>query len=209
MIITTGFSLSPGGLLYPYHIGVLAALEHHNHLSPSSPLAGSSAGAIAVASHAAQVKPEVCLDTTVRICDECVQQGGARGRLLPLLEAELEALLHENAHDFVNEREGLTGLAYYELYPGNRPILQTEFESRHDLKEAILNSSMFPFFSTNMPYRIINDNVDTQKKGWLQSKLPSRIVVVRSFWARKLASRYTFLSLTLCLLSYDYFSLHF
>jgi hypothetical protein len=166
---TIGFSLSPGGLLYPYHIGGLASLEYHQHLTPHTPIAGSSAGAIAVASHAAQVKPELCLDVTTKISEECMRQGGARGRLLPLLEAELDGILGEHAHEIVNERPGMTALAYYELFPLFRPRLETHFETRECLIEAILNSSMFPFFSTNMPWRLSKNTNSRQKKGMFAS----------------------------------------
>ena len=44
-----GFSFSPGGLLFPYHLGVIESLSTNGHLTPHSPIAGSSAGAIAVA----------------------------------------------------------------------------------------------------------------------------------------------------------------
>lgn len=162
---TIGFSFSPGGLLYPYHIGGLASLEYHQYLTPYTPIAGSSAGAIAVASHAAQVKPEVCLDTTIKISDECMRQGGARGRLLSLLEAELDAILEEDAHLVVNDRPGMTALAYYEVFPLFRSRLETHFETRQCLTEAILNSSMFPFFSTNWPWRISKNTNSRQKKG--------------------------------------------
>jgi hypothetical protein len=39
-----GFSLSPGGLLLPYHLGVLDALQYHSFLDDTTPIAGSSAG---------------------------------------------------------------------------------------------------------------------------------------------------------------------
>lgn len=39
-----GYSLSPGGLLLPYHLGVLDALKYHRFLDDTSPIAGSSAG---------------------------------------------------------------------------------------------------------------------------------------------------------------------
>ena len=37
-----------GGLLFPYHVGTLAALSHHKYLTDDNPIAGSSAGSIAV-----------------------------------------------------------------------------------------------------------------------------------------------------------------
>jgi hypothetical protein len=56
--ITSFFLRHSGGLLFPWHIGALAGLTYHNVLDDSNPLAGSSAGAIAVASHGAGVRPE-------------------------------------------------------------------------------------------------------------------------------------------------------
>lgn len=43
---STGFSFSPGGLLFPYHLGVITSLEHHGRLTDQVHLAGASAGAI-------------------------------------------------------------------------------------------------------------------------------------------------------------------
>jgi len=39
-----GFSLSPGGLLLPYHMGVLSTLSDKGYITDKTPLAGSSAG---------------------------------------------------------------------------------------------------------------------------------------------------------------------
>eukprot|EP01083_Nonionella_stella_P048251 129121_1 len=146
-----GFSLSPGGLLLPYHLGALSSLEQSSILTPSTPIAGSSAGAIAVASHACQVSPETCLDGTIRISSKCEAMGGARGNLLGLLEQELEDLLPCNAHELVNARQGLTGLAYKEIFPEVKNVLKTRFESREELMEDVVNSSTFPFFTSNWP----------------------------------------------------------
>ena len=82
--------------------------------------------------------------------------GGARGRLLPLLEQELDALLPGDAHEMVNERNGLTGLAYKEVFPVQRNVLATRFDSREQLIEDVCNSSMFPFFSSPWPCVVRN-----------------------------------------------------
>lgn len=153
-MVVTGYSLSPGGLLFPYHIGVLTALEHLGALEDASPIAGSSAGAIAVCSHGARVKPEVALDATIRMAETCDTMGGARGNLLPLLQHELETILPEDSHLTINNREGLVGMAYYEIFPKRRPVLATNFDSKDDLINAVCNSSAFPFFSSNWPCRI-------------------------------------------------------
>lgn len=57
-VSSTLFDAFSGGLLFPWHIGVLSGLAYNNALDDSNPLAGSSAGSIAVASHGAGVKPE-------------------------------------------------------------------------------------------------------------------------------------------------------
>ncbi len=147
-----------GGLLFPWHIGALTALSHHQFLTDKNPIAGSSAGSIAVASHAAKVSAESALEATVRISDECQTLGQARGNLLPLLEMELNSLLDEDVHETFNSREGYVGLAYRELFPMNRPVLDTYFDSKEHVIDSICNSSMFPFFSTNFPCRFARRN---------------------------------------------------
>lgn len=42
-----GFSFSPAGLLFPYHLGVATRLREAGIIRPRTPLAGSSAGALA------------------------------------------------------------------------------------------------------------------------------------------------------------------
>eukprot|EP00558_Chaetoceros_sp_UNC1202_P013097 CAMPEP_0197237912 /NCGR_PEP_ID=MMETSP1429-20130617/4598_1 /TAXON_ID=49237 /ORGANISM="Chaetoceros sp., Strain UNC1202" /LENGTH=296 /DNA_ID=CAMNT_0042696993 /DNA_START=94 /DNA_END=984 /DNA_ORIENTATION=+ len=159
-----GYSLSPGGLLFPWHIGVLAGLAHENVLTDSNPLAGSSAGSIAVASHGAGVRPEVALEATIRMSDECrTTYGGARGNLLPLLENELGNILDDDVHEVLNQREGFVGLAYRELLPNNRPVLDTLFDDKSHVIDSVCNSSMFPFFSTNWPCRFARK----KDNGWL------------------------------------------
>uniref|UniRef100_A0A7S2DYB3 PNPLA domain-containing protein n=1 Tax=Helicotheca tamesis TaxID=374047 RepID=A0A7S2DYB3_9STRA len=150
-----GFSLSPGGLLLPYHIGALASLTYHGHITPSTPLAGSSAGAIAVTSHATGVPPFKALDASIRVSERCNPLFVARGQLLPSLHSEMDYLLDHDAHETLNEREGIVGLAHRELFPENKPILKTYFETRDCLMDAVCDSSMFPYFTTNQPFRTV------------------------------------------------------
>ncbi|KAL7517156.1 hypothetical protein ACHAWX_002102 [Stephanocyclus meneghinianus] len=154
--VSVGFSFSPGGLLFPYHLGVITSLNYHKRLPPSVHLAGASAGAIAVAAHASQTPPEHALEAAHRVCEECRNKfnGRAIGNLLPLLKVELENTFSPDAHVIVNEREGIVALAHRELFPNNRPVLTTSFDTRDDLIEAVCDSSMFPFFSTPFPVRL-------------------------------------------------------
>jgi hypothetical protein len=153
---STGFSFSPGGLLFPYHLGVITSLEHNGRLTDQVHLAGASAGAIAVASHAAKTPAAQALEAAFRVCDACETQhsGKAVGKLLPLLKIEMDKTLSQDAHTIINEREGVVALAHRELFPNNRPVLTTKFDTREDLVEAVCDSSMFPFFSTPFPVRL-------------------------------------------------------
>lgn len=152
-----GFSFSPGGLLLPYHLGVLAALSYQGHLTADTPLAGSSAGAIAVASHATGVNPTMALEASMRISAQCNPAFLARGRLEPSLWQQLDTLFPKDADRVVNERPGLVGLAHLQLYPGpTEPVLQTQqFASRQALMHAVCDSSMFPYFTSNKPFRVV------------------------------------------------------
>lgn len=151
-----GYSFSPGGLLFPYHLGVITSLDYHKRLPPSVHLAGASAGAIAVASHASHTPPEQALEAAYRVCEACEikHNGRAIGKLLPLLKDELDKTFSPDAHTIINEREGIVALAHRELFPNNRPVLTTKFDTREDLIEAVCDSSMFPFFSTPFPVRL-------------------------------------------------------
>jgi hypothetical protein len=149
-----GFSLSPGGLLLPYHLGALDALEHRNVLTDDTPLAGSSAGAIAVGLRGCGISSERALECTFEISDKCQSMGGARGRLLPLLRERLKADIGQEELERINQRPGVTGIAYKQIFPVTRAYLQTEFDDQDDLVRAICFSSSFPFFSTNLPCAI-------------------------------------------------------
>ena len=150
------FSFSPGGLLLPYHLGVLAALSYHGFVTPDTPLAGSSAGAIAVASHAAGVPTHVALEASLRISSQCNPFFLAQGQLMPSLHNELASLFPRHVQHIVNERPGVVGLAHLQLYPQRKPVLATQdFETKQDLMEAVCDSSMFPYFTSNQPFRIV------------------------------------------------------
>lgn len=153
-----GFSLSPGGLLLPYHLGALASLSDQGYLHESkTPLAGSSAGAIAVASQASGVPSLTALEASIRVSNKLLENPFfvATGGLLPSLRKELDQLLDPEAHLILNKREGAVALAHRELFPRNRSVLQTKFTTRNCLLDAICDSSMFPYFLTNQPVRMV------------------------------------------------------
>ena len=149
---TTGFSLSPGGLLLPYHVAALEALEYHKCLDANTPLAGSSAGGIAVAAHACGISGPQVLDATIEIADHCqTEYGGTRGRLLGALRSKLETLITDQEHAMLQDRPGPVAIAYREVFPRYQSRHETHFETRNDLINAICHSSSFPFFTTHWP----------------------------------------------------------
>lgn len=149
-----GYSLSPGGLLLPYHLGALQALKYHGRLDESNPLTGASAGSIAVTSCAGDVNLLQVLDATVDISDRCKEEGGVWGRLMPLLKEKLDQFIGHDEFRRVAQREGKIAIAYREVFPTNTAIHQKEFTDRQDLMDAVCHSSMFPFFTSYMPTNI-------------------------------------------------------
>ena len=163
----TGFAFSPVGLLLPYHLGALAALSYHGYVTDSTPIAGSSAGAIAVAAHAAGVPSRTALEASIHVSSQCNPLFLARGGLLKSLGHEMDKLFPTYAHEVVNDRPGLTGLAHREIFPDNHPVLATSFETRDCLMDAVMDSSMFPYFTSNRPARAV----------WRHNESAPRIVV--------------------------------
>ncbi len=75
---------------------------------------------------------------------------------MPTLRNELRRLLPMDADTIVNERPGAVGLAHLELFPNMHPVLQTQkFQSRDSLIDAVCDSSMFPYFTSNKPFRLV------------------------------------------------------
>jgi hypothetical protein len=146
-----GFSLSSGGLLLPYHLGVLDSLQYHNYLTPDTPIAGASAGAIAVATKACDIDSKLILDDTIGISEICETMGRARGNLLPLLREKLEHRVDEDRFQTLLNRPGDAVVSYYEIFPSFGPIHETEFGQKEDFIDAVCHSSTFPFFASNWP----------------------------------------------------------
>jgi hypothetical protein len=146
-----GFSLSSGGLLLPYHLGVLDCLKDNGVLTPETPIAGASAGSIAIAAHACSIDSKLLLDDTMDISQKCQELGRARGNLLPLLREKLEHRVDQEHFHALLERPGETVISYHEVFPYFRPIHQVDFAHKEELIRAVCHSSTFPFFASNWP----------------------------------------------------------
>ena len=137
--------------MLPYHLGVLDSLKYNRFLDESTPIAGASAGAIAVATHACSLNSKLILDDTIAISDTCRELGRARGNLLPLLREKLEHHVDEDRFQNFLDRTGEAVVSHYELLPSFGPVHELEFEQKEDFINAVCHSSAFPFFSMNGP----------------------------------------------------------
>ena len=149
---TLGFAAAGGGFLLPYHLGVMDALEEQAFLTPSTPLAGASAGAIAVAAAACGIPSAQILDDTMSIAQQVANNNNPSQPLpllLPLIRQKLERRIDEQRFQALANRPGDTVVSYYELFP-------SWFTSRHEsyfgnqehLLDVLCHSCSFPFFST-------------------------------------------------------------
>ncbi|KAG7355188.1 patatin-like phospholipase [Nitzschia inconspicua] len=148
-----GLSLSPGGLLLPYHMGVLHQLKHENVIDSSTLVAGSSAGSIAAMAHGCDVHPYQVLEGTIEISETCQKKyGRAHGKLLQQLEHHMERLVGQKEFDHLQQQSSKIGIAYTQVFPKHQSYLQTSFASRDDLFRAVRYSCMFPFYTADSPW---------------------------------------------------------
>jgi hypothetical protein len=146
-------------------MGALQCLQHEQVLDRhNSIVAGSSAGSIAAMAHGCGISPFRALEGTIDISDECATMGRAQGKLLPLLEEQMERLVKEQEFEYLlgstttnnnNEEEDEDdtniGIAYTQVFPRRIGYLQRAFQDREDLFRAVRFSCMFPFFTTPWP----------------------------------------------------------
>lgn len=200
--------------MLPYHLGALECLQYEKVLqtpassssaSASSPVAGSSAGAIAAMAYGCGLPQRRVLEATIQVSDQAAALGGARGRLLPLLQNQMNQLVGDEEFDYLMQSSqsqqetqeqydaaypsSITttttttttniGIAYTEIFPKRRSILQTSFRDRQDLFQAVSGSCMFPFFATNFPCLWDRSSSSSSSSSPLQpgNILRSRLVV--------------------------------
>ncbi|XP_070034449.1 uncharacterized protein [Nicotiana tomentosiformis] len=76
-VTSPGFSFSAAGLLFPYHLGVAKLLIEKGYIKETTPLAGSSAGAIVCAVVASGASMQEALDATKILAQDCRLSGTA------------------------------------------------------------------------------------------------------------------------------------
>eukprot|EP00752_Nemacystus_decipiens_P001446 g1423.t1 len=146
-----GFSFTPGGLLFPYHLGVAKCLEIEGFLASDTPLAGSSAGALAAAVVGCGLDIDTASELSSAVFDDC-RTGGTAFRLKEVVKEALEGALPSNAHEIMNNREGAVTVGVTQLFPKPKGVFVSEFESREDLIEVLLGSCHVPFWFSARPY---------------------------------------------------------
>jgi hypothetical protein len=142
---TLAFAFAPAGLLFPYYIGVAYQLRDLGLLNSSTPLGGSSAGAIVAAAVACGCEEHGVVASLAKLLED-VRNGE---KLKSTLRRQLEDMLPEDAV-LRAERHGLT-IAYLEVLPRPRPHMVTSWESREDLIDTILASCNYPLFFSRWP----------------------------------------------------------
>ncbi|KAJ1697062.1 hypothetical protein LUZ63_005574 [Rhynchospora breviuscula] len=147
IVTSPGFSFSAAGLLFPYHLGVSRLLLEKGYIKETTPLAGSSAGAIVCAVIASGHSMEDALQLTKNLADNCRTKGTAF-RLGAVLREVLEEFLPEDVHIRSN---GRIRVAITQLGWRPRGLLVDQFDSKEDLINAVFTSSFIPGYLAPRP----------------------------------------------------------
>ncbi|CAK8530227.1 unnamed protein product [Lathyrus sativus] len=140
VVTTPGFSFSAAGLLFPYHLGVAHFLIQNGYIKETTPLAGSSAGAIVCAVIASGASMEEALSATKVLAEDCRSRGTAF-RLGAVLRDILQEFLPDDIHIRSN---GRIRVAVTQLLWRPRGLLVDQFDSKEDLINAVFTSSFIP-----------------------------------------------------------------
>ncbi|PRQ19965.1 putative triacylglycerol lipase [Rosa chinensis] len=147
VITSPGFSFSAAGLLFPYHLGAAQFLIENGYIKETTPLAGSSAGAIVCAVIASGASMAEALQATKILAEDCRNRGTAF-RLGAVLRDVLQKFLPEDAHIKSN---GRVRVAVTQLLWRPRGLLVDQFDSKEDLINAVFTSSFIPGYLAPRP----------------------------------------------------------
>ncbi|KAI5356199.1 PREDICTED: patatin phospholipase [Prunus dulcis] len=147
VVTSPGFSFSAAGLLFPYHLGAAQFLIQNGYIKETTPLAGSSAGAIVCAVIASGASMEEALQATKILAEDCRNRGTAF-RLGAVLRDVLQKFLPDDAHIRSN---GRVRVAVTQLLWRPRGLLVDQFDSKEDLIDAVFTSSFIPGYLAPRP----------------------------------------------------------
>lgn len=154
-VTSPGFSFSAAGLLFPYHLGVAKFLIEKGYIKDTTPLAGSSAGAIVCAVVASGASMEEALQATKVLAEDCRSRGTAF-RLGAVLRDVLEQFLPDDAHIRSN---GRVRVAVTQILWRPRGLLVDQFDSKEDLINAVITSSFIPGYLAPRPAIIFRNRL--------------------------------------------------
>ncbi|GMQ01792.1 hypothetical protein CsSME_00048305 [Camellia sinensis var. sinensis] len=146
-VTSPGFSFSAAGLLFPYHLGVAQFLIEKGYIKDTTPLAGSSAGAIVCAVIASGASMEEALKATKILAEDCRLRGTAF-RLGAVLKDVLDKFLPDDVHFRSN---GRVRVAVTQILWRPRGLLVDQFDSKEDLINAVFTSSFIPGYVAPRP----------------------------------------------------------
>ncbi|XVF45739.1 hypothetical protein PTKIN_Ptkin02bG0230600 [Pterospermum kingtungense] len=147
VVTSPGFSFSAAGLLFPYHLGVAQLLIEKGYIKETTPLAGSSAGAIVCAVIASGATMLEALKATKVLADDC-RLNGTAFRLGAVLHDVLDKFLPDDAHTRSN---GRVRVAVTQILWRPRGLLVDQFDSKEDLINAVVTSSFIPGYVAPRP----------------------------------------------------------
>ncbi|KAK6135415.1 hypothetical protein DH2020_030834 [Rehmannia glutinosa] len=148
VVSSPGFSFSAAGLLFPYHLGVAQLLIEKGYIKETTPLAGSSAGAIVCAAIASGTSMQEALKATKILAEDCRLRGTAF-RIGAVLRDILDKILPDDAHIRCNGRVRVAVTQI--LWRGPRGLLVDQFDSKEDLINAVFTSSFIPGYLAPRP----------------------------------------------------------
>ncbi|EOA38013.1 hypothetical protein CARUB_v10009483mg [Capsella rubella] len=155
VITSPGFSFSAAGLLFPYHLGVAQLLIEKGYIKETTPLAGSSAGAIVCAVITSGASMQEALEATKELAADC-RRNGTAFRLGAVLRESMERLLPDDIHIRSN---GRIRVAITRVFWRPRGLLVDQFDSKSDLIDAIFTSSFIPGYLAPRPATMFRNRV--------------------------------------------------
>eukprot|EP00250_Pteridium_aquilinum_P003527 c13840_g1_i1 orf=47-1249(+) len=154
-LISTGFSFSAAGLLFPYHLGVGQCLIEHGYITEKTPLSGSSAGALVCAVIASGLRMEDAMAATRELAEDC-RDNGTAFRLGVVLRKSLENFLPEDAHI---RSSGRIRVAITQVFRSPKALLVENFVSKQDLIDALLTSCFIPGYVAPRPVTLYRNRI--------------------------------------------------
>ncbi|KAL4383099.1 hypothetical protein GQ457_15G027760 [Hibiscus cannabinus] len=155
VITSPGFSFSGGGFLLPYHLGVAQFLIEKGYIKETTPLAGSSAGAIVCAVIASGATMDEALKVGKILGNDCLLNGTAF-RLGVALRDLLDKHLPDDTHI---KSSGRIRVAITQILWRPRGLLVDQFDSKEDLINAVVASSFIPGYLAPRPATIFRNRL--------------------------------------------------